>query len=574
MKADISRQTFNRLKRFSSVVMQQGRVQLDSDWNEQAQIVTYSQRRLAADVFGPHAGPHNMLGFAIEPLNPAITPEGKSDFVITPGRYYVDGILCELDSTLIPVTLETTNNKNEVRVGTWTVDGVLLKKGQYVLLTDWSPNTTVAATSARIVDIDYVKQLVTLTDITAWVNGSGSPSRKPRKPFMQRLTTFLQQPDASFSALPQGTFQVYLDVWERAVTWLEDDTIREVALSGADTAARAKVVWQVKVLPVEGDRCMLPQVIADKVWPPNRGLLRAQASAHALTDPCAIAPGASRYRGPENQLYRVEVHTGSFDASGNESVATFKWSRENGAVAFVILSGGGTNTLKLENLGRDDRFGLAEGDWVEVEDDSSVLQNRVVPLLQVEKIDRSSSTIILAGNPAADIGNDPANQPRIRRWDHKASGGITLGPDNAVQITAAALKGEWIELEEGVQIQFLDVANSAFQAGDYWLIPARVASGNVIWPTETIPINQNTSLTQAIALPPDGVTHHYAPLAVIQVDINGVNLLNECRLEFAAPAAVELVTPAAAPKLAKPNAMQKPKPAPAPPAPTDPPGNS
>jgi Family of unknown function (DUF6519) len=109
MKADTSRQTFNRLKRL--------RVQLESDWNEQAQLITYSQRRLAADVFGPHAGPHNVLGFGIEPLNPAITPEGESDFVITPGRYYVDGILCELNSTPIPVTLESTNNKNEVRVG-------------------------------------------------------------------------------------------------------------------------------------------------------------------------------------------------------------------------------------------------------------------------------------------------------------------------------------------------------------------------------------------------------------------------------------------------------------------------
>lgn len=30
----------------------------------------------------------------------------------------------------------------------------------------------------------------------------------------------------------------------------------------------------------------------------------------------------------------------------------------------------------LKNLGRDDRFGLAEGDWVEIHDDDYVLQNR------------------------------------------------------------------------------------------------------------------------------------------------------------------------------------------------------
>ena len=40
---------------------------------------------------------------------------------------------------------------------------------------------------------------------------------------------------------------MYLDVWERHVTALEDDDIREKALGGADTTTRCKVVWQVKV---------------------------------------------------------------------------------------------------------------------------------------------------------------------------------------------------------------------------------------------------------------------------------------------------------------------------------------
>ena len=38
MKSDISRQTFDHKKHYSQVIMQQGRVQLDSDWNEQQDI--------------------------------------------------------------------------------------------------------------------------------------------------------------------------------------------------------------------------------------------------------------------------------------------------------------------------------------------------------------------------------------------------------------------------------------------------------------------------------------------------------------------------------------------------------
>jgi hypothetical protein len=38
MKGDFSRFTFKKEKHYSSVRMQQGRVQLDADWNEQMDI--------------------------------------------------------------------------------------------------------------------------------------------------------------------------------------------------------------------------------------------------------------------------------------------------------------------------------------------------------------------------------------------------------------------------------------------------------------------------------------------------------------------------------------------------------
>ena len=36
MKADLTRNTFHPFRHFTQVLMQQGRVQLDADWNEQA----------------------------------------------------------------------------------------------------------------------------------------------------------------------------------------------------------------------------------------------------------------------------------------------------------------------------------------------------------------------------------------------------------------------------------------------------------------------------------------------------------------------------------------------------------
>ena len=50
MNGDITRDTFDALKHFSSVLMQQGRVQLDADWNEQVAIHHHFLRRFVADV--------------------------------------------------------------------------------------------------------------------------------------------------------------------------------------------------------------------------------------------------------------------------------------------------------------------------------------------------------------------------------------------------------------------------------------------------------------------------------------------------------------------------------------------
>jgi hypothetical protein len=54
MKGDFSRDSFDPIRHFSRVLMQQGRVQLDADWNEQQSIVLHFLRTLARDLIGPH----------------------------------------------------------------------------------------------------------------------------------------------------------------------------------------------------------------------------------------------------------------------------------------------------------------------------------------------------------------------------------------------------------------------------------------------------------------------------------------------------------------------------------------
>ena len=89
MKADITRATFRSAKHFHSVVMQQGRVQVDADWNESVDILSGLDETTRIDTIGPHGVPKAGGGFEI-----TVAPDG-ADLLIGAGRIYVDGLLCE-----------------------------------------------------------------------------------------------------------------------------------------------------------------------------------------------------------------------------------------------------------------------------------------------------------------------------------------------------------------------------------------------------------------------------------------------------------------------------------------------
>jgi hypothetical protein len=138
-------------------------------------------------------------------------------------------------------------------------------------------------------------------------------------------------------------------------------------------------------------------------------------------------------------------------------------------------------------------------------------------------------SVVLSGAVPATFSNQPTAHPLLRRWDQQggdpSQGGTPLAADNAVPIPAIGTTPTWIDLEDGVQVLFDGPpapTTPTYTTGDYWLIPARVATGNVIWPTETVTDAQNNTVTNPVAKPPDGIDHHYAPLAVVNIASNSV----------------------------------------------------
>ena len=93
MKGDFTRQTFDPVNHYSRVLMQQGRVQLDADWNEQAALAAYHAEATIRDLAGAVAFPDADAGFAI-------TPQEAGGLQIGAGHAYVAGILCENDAAV------------------------------------------------------------------------------------------------------------------------------------------------------------------------------------------------------------------------------------------------------------------------------------------------------------------------------------------------------------------------------------------------------------------------------------------------------------------------------------------
>ena len=89
MKGDFSRYRFDPAKHYTAVLEQQGRVQLDADANEQRAIDWHRLATETVDVIGATGAPIHAAGFAI-----SLRADNRS-LLIGPGRYYVDGLLCE-----------------------------------------------------------------------------------------------------------------------------------------------------------------------------------------------------------------------------------------------------------------------------------------------------------------------------------------------------------------------------------------------------------------------------------------------------------------------------------------------
>ena len=489
MKGDFSRLTFDEKKNYSGVRKQQGRVTLDSDSNESADIVAHHRRTRTVDIVGAKGAPFHASGFKI------FSTGGDSieGILVSTGRMYVDGLLCELHPTgEIPVVVDPDDN-NRIRVENLDIDGEPLEEGQWVVVTT---RQTPAGIPAKIDSITG-NDLTLSADVSSLRNGTA--------PRLRRLIRYNEQPDYKnppAMTLEQGkTYLFYLDAWERHITMIEDPDIREKALGGPDTATRVKTVAQVKALVVEGDTgCHGAIQKLDDEFPPSGGRLTVtEKAAEGPARPCVLGDEGG-YRGLENRLYRVEIHQG-----GDLGAATFKWSRDNGSVVYDIVEfiedetdATKVHKLRLRQLGRDDLLKIKVGDRLEISADSNELHGEAGTMAEVDDVNEAERIVTLKQDVA---GYESKGHAKARRWDQGAET-VDVGPGP-------------IDLEDGIQVSF---SGDNFRTGDYWVFAARSSTGLV------------EDLTDES---PRGIEHHYCPLALVERQSDGTVSVKDCRPEFA-----------------------------------------
>jgi Family of unknown function (DUF6519) len=500
MRGDFARLTFDPTRHYTGVLHQQGRVWLEADWNEDV----FDRQNLlwqeTFDIIGACGVPEPGTAFKIGPNpDPASQP---FDFLIAGGpgplgRYYVDGILCQLE-----------------------------KPG-----------------------VSYLSQ----PDF-------------PDAPNIQMPTN-----GGDLHAL------VYLEVWQRLITYLEDDALREIALGGPDTATRLKTVAQVKVRTVSSDDAPgLSCAHADQFLPkPGQGTLTILQPTDSQPDDLCKLPDPSSYTGRENHLYRVEIHNGGdvigsntgfaftqplahdaasgtvtltlqnvlssdqldalnragvvslTDSNGHMEIATvtaastdssspttqltlaqglgtgftvannatltggvarFKWSQDNAAFAVRVMAVSEDRLkLTLSSLGRDQATALRQLDLVEISDDASELGPARGHLTYLAADPDPDQFTVTIADPLPD--NFHVNRHLVlRRWDGtgwaNAAFDATTTPD--------------MNLGEGIHIHF---GGQDLRPGDYWQFAARSADGSV------------EVLTNA---PPTGIIRHTCPLAIVE----------------------------------------------------------
>ena len=487
---DISRFLFQPAKHYSSVRMQQGRVILDSDWNESERIDDEEARRTLVDMIcskgtsnqGFRVG--NIRDAEVEP--PLADPVATYDFDFENGSFYIGGLRFETETDGDPETFLG-------QIDWLQIDALAAN------LPARPVNLPAGAVRRDLVYLRGWEQCVTsIEDSELRERALGGPDTSVRMRRMRRVEVLTDVPDgcaAAFNALQ-----------EKLTAPIAPDAgaAHEFDLESCELKSKAR-------LTVE----------------PNPGDI--------TEDPCKPAvPGG--YLGADNQTIRVQL----------TATNRFIWGYDNASPLYRVqvenipnAPGGVDGTrrkIKFLTVPRDQLAQPLAGQAVEIIPWGALLPNQEKvaefqgQFFTVEtSFDPEDNSLTITEPVAEEAVQWLADHPQfwsdldepehqqyfyLRLW----TGGSGDAADPDLQFTPGtpvALKGT------GLSLVFSDEG----LPGDFWIIAARPSTPNLVVPWELLD-----------SAPPAGPRYFFAPLALVQWRLNQNGILqptvHDCRERF------------------------------------------
>jgi hypothetical protein len=316
-----------------------------------------------------------------------------------------------------------------------------------------------------------------------------------------------------------GDFIFYANVWERTVTPLMDERLRDKGLHGADTGTRKQTLAQVKWCPYDAADPAQPDNDAEtSLKNPGKGDARLSATLLQKNiepdqcDPCASQLDVASVVG--NYLFRIEVHDVQGDADSPTAI-TLKWSSENGAEQFEALAAkedmpaGFISDKRIYEF-FDETSERHLGVHLENNEDTPWEPARVA----LREIKEPSDPYTVP-----DIPGSPETRTYVRRWDGyctlNLSANTLTGVDRGVSLSTTKAENSlgYVKIDDRLQIVLdsikldLELNAKKFVAGDYWLTDVREDEHDPLDPDKTSDLLIND--------PPHGIEHHYLTLGKV-----------------------------------------------------------
>jgi hypothetical protein len=496
MYGDFTRISDDPARHYKKVLKQQGRISVDADDNEQAHIDDRLRQVGTADVVGPSGAPKEGGGFRI-----AVDEAGEVS--VSAGRMYVDGVLCQLEAD---ATYAKQPDLLDPPAYAPPASG---DRTDIVYLDTWDRHVS-GIEDGRLLDpafggIDTATRVQTLAQVRILPDADAASCVRPGakwdrlvRPSGARLSTAAEAEESAddpclvsegggYRGLENRLYRVEVHDGGEPYAWPR----------GADAVDAA-----VPAGPMSGTQVQAARDPADGAWAPGQWVEVFSDRSDGLGEKGLLARVemvASAGSGPARTL-TLGPHPSNEDgfaaaaaAFGDDGdnpnrrvrrVASWKWSRDNGSVAYPRIADDpepSDDKLTIAGAGRDEVLRLRSGHWVEVLGETTALAGRPGTLAEVEDVSPTHVVQLKRGVAAHKL----EAAVRLRRWDQ---GGGAL----------AAVVGRAEPLEDGVEVTF---GGERFRTGDHWSFAARTVEADV---------------ERLVDEPPLGFAHRYARLALVR----------------------------------------------------------